>query len=169
MTTGWALHTVPQTPVPAVLVWLGYINLLLAAFNMIPGFPLDGGRVLRAVIWWINGDERRSTLIAARIGQVVAAAFIGWGVFRFFSGAGLGGLWIAFIGWFLMQAAGASYMQVQASAALRDLKARDMMTRDCETVPAETNLQEFVKDNLLRTGRRCFIVVEGGRMKGMIW
>jgi CBS domain-containing protein len=149
-------------------VWLGYINLLLAAFNMIPGFPLDGGRVLRAIIWWINHDERRSTLIAARVGQIIALAFIGWGIFRFFTGAGLGGLWLAFIGWFLMQAAGGSYMQVEASTALRGLKVRDVMSQECGTVQAGTNLLDFVHESLLRTGRRCFVVLEGEHMAGMV-
>jgi CBS domain-containing protein len=165
---GWAPHALPATPVLAVLVWLGYINLLLAAFNMIPGFPLDGGRVLRAIVWWINHDERRATFIAARVGQLIAVAFIGWGVFRFFTGAGLGGLWLAFIGWFLMQAAGGSYMQVEASAALRGLKVRDVMSQECGTVQASASLSDFVHDELLRTGRRCYVVLDGEQMVGMV-
>jgi Zn-dependent protease/CBS domain-containing protein len=165
---GWTTHATPATPVQAVLVWLGYINLLLAAFNMIPGFPLDGGRVLRAIIWWINRNERQATMIAARVGQVIAVLFIVWGVWRFFTGAGLNGLWLAFIGWFLMQAASASYMQVQASAALRGLKARDVMSQDCGSVSADMNLRDFVRDYLLRTGRRCFIVLDGPHMAGLV-
>lgn len=168
LAAGWVPHVNPATPVAAVLVWLGYINLLLAAFNMIPGFPLDGGRVLRAIIWWFNHDALRSTLIAARVGQGIAVLFITWGVFRFFTGAGLGGLWLVFIGWFLMQAAGASYMQVQASSVLRGLKARDMMSRDCATIRGDVNVRDFVHEYLLRTGQRCFITVDDGRMTGMI-
>jgi CBS domain-containing protein len=167
-TMGWAPHAFVGSPAVAVLVWLGYINLLLAAFNMIPGFPLDGGRVLRAIVWWINHDERRSTMVAARVGQVIAMAFIGFGVFRFFTGAGLGGLWLAFIGWFLMQAASASHLQVQASTALSGLKARDVMSQECGTVPAEMSLRSFVDDYLLRTGRRCFVVVDNQHMAGML-
>jgi Zn-dependent protease len=113
---GWQRSTEPQTAVTGVLVWLGYINLGLAAFNMIPGFPLDGGRVLRAIIWAITKDGDRSTRIAARVGQVVAVLFILDGIWRYFSGAGFGGLWIAFIGWFLMDAARASYNHVAAAA-----------------------------------------------------
>ena len=90
-------------------MWLGYINVALAVFNMIPGFPLDGGRVLRAIVWAITKNSDRSTRIAARVGQVVAFLFIVDGIWQFFSGAGFGGLWIAFIGWFLMDAAKASY------------------------------------------------------------
>jgi Zn-dependent protease len=113
---GWQRSTEPQTAVTGVLVWLGYINIALAAFNMIPGFPLDGGRVLRAIIWAITKDADRSTRIAARVGQVVAVLFILDGIWRYFSGAGFGGLWIAFIGWFLMDAARASYNHVATPA-----------------------------------------------------
>src|SRR5208282_5392946 len=93
-----------SSPGMAMLLWLGYINLTLACFNLIPGYPLDGGRVLRALIWWKTGDADRSTQSAARAGQVVAYMFIAFGIFRFFGGAGIGGLWITFIGWFLLQA-----------------------------------------------------------------
>lgn len=113
---GWQRSTEPQTAVTGVLVWLGYINLGLAAFNMVPGFPLDGGRVLRAIIWALTNDADRSTRIAARTGQVVALIFILDGIWRYFSGAGFGGLWIAFIGWFLMEAARASYNHVATAA-----------------------------------------------------
>lgn len=166
--TGWAPRATPRTPGTAILVWLGYINLMLAAFNMIPGFPLDGGRVLRAIIWWITRNADRATRIAARTGQVVAALFIGYGVFEFFAGAGLNGLWLAFIGWFLMQAAGSSYLQVQAMSALRGLKVGDMMSRDCVRVDGNTDLQTFIDTYLLRTGQRCFVVVEDGYMAGLL-
>src|SRR5687767_6878451 len=83
---GWSPVREPRTPPMAVLQWLGYINIALALFNMIPGFPLDGGRILRAIVWWVTGDSARSTRIAARVGQAVAFAFIIWGIFRFFGG-----------------------------------------------------------------------------------
>jgi Zn-dependent protease/predicted transcriptional regulator len=168
MATGWTPGQLPATPVMAVLVWLGYINLILAAFNMIPGFPLDGGRVLRAIIWWINHDARRSTMIAARVGQVVAGLFIAWGIFRYFNGEGFGGLWLALIGWFLMQAAGASYAQAQVSAAVNGLRAADLMSRECDIIDANMNLRDFVHLNLLRTGRRCFIVSDDNRIAGIV-
>src|SRR5437016_3060201 len=98
--TGWQPRSEPATPVTSVLVWLGYINLMLAAFNMIPGYPLDGGRVLRALIWWITHNADRATRLAARVGQAVAFLFIMLGLYRFFAGANFGGLWLAFIGWF---------------------------------------------------------------------
>ena len=104
---GWS----PQadvSPSTAVLGWLGYINILLAAFNVTPGFPLDGGRILRAILWGRSGDADRATMTAARVGQAVAFGFILLGVMRFFGGPGFGGLWNAFIGWFLLQAAQAA-------------------------------------------------------------
>lgn len=118
------LVVLPATPGVALLIWLGYINLALGAFNMIPGFPLDGGRVLRAILWWALDNGERSTHVAARVGQAIAVIFIGFGMLRFFQGAGLGGLWIAFIGWFLLQAAGATYLQVQAGAVLQACASR---------------------------------------------
>ncbi|MGH8057534.1 MAG: site-2 protease family protein [Candidatus Entotheonellia bacterium] len=167
-TLGWEAMNTPTTPAEAALVWLGYINLGIAIFNMIPGFPLDGGRILRAVVWWTTGDSSRSTRIAARVGQFVAIAFIVFGILRFFAGAGFGGLWLAFIGWFLLQAAGASYAQVEVAEGLRGVRVRDVMTRDCATVEGQLPLQTFVEEQLLRTGRRCFVVVQNGNTRGLV-
>ena len=165
---GWAYGTNPMTPGIALLVWLGYINLALAAFNMIPGFPLDGGRVLRSILWWIMGNVERSTRAAARVGQVIAVLFIAYGIFQFFEGAGLGGLWLAFIGWFLLQASSATYLQVRTGSLLRDLKIKDLMSTDFETIGPNLSVQEFVNQHLMRTGKRCFLVMQNGEMLGMI-
>jgi Zn-dependent protease/predicted transcriptional regulator len=165
---GWRVSATPETPLLAMLVWLGYINLMLAAFNMIPGFPLDGGRILRAIIWWSTHDGTRATQLAARIGQLVALCFIALGIFRFFAGAGFGGLWIAFIGWFLMQAAGSSYSTVTLTANLKDVRVSDVMTRDCEAVDGNLNVQTFVEDHLLRSGRRCFVVEQNSQIAGLV-
>ena len=157
-----------STPLMALLVWLGYISIALAIFNMIPGFPLDGGRVLRAIVWWATGDANRSTRIAAKVGQLVAFAFIIWGIFRFFGGAGIGGLWIAFIGWFLLQAAGASYATTELTMGLKGARVGDIMTRDCPVVEGNSNLQHFVEEFLLRSGKRCFVVEQHGELVGLI-
>jgi CBS domain-containing protein len=151
-----------------MLVWLGYINIILAVFNMIPGFPLDGGRVLRAIVWWITGNASRSTRIAAGIGQVVALAFIAFGILRFFAGGGFGGLWLAFIGWFLWDAARASAAQVEVVEGLRGIRVRDVMAHDCPTIDSHTSLQTFTEEHLLRTGQRCFVVVDDGHIAGLI-
>jgi Zn-dependent protease/CBS domain-containing protein len=159
---GWTPGTEPAGPIVAVLKWLGYINVMLAVFNMIPGFPLDGGRVLRAALWWKNGSLLAATRSAARLGEIVAIAFIFLGVVRFFAGAGFGGLWLAFIGWFLLNASRENYQQMEAMEALRGLTVGDLMARDCPLVDARTNLREFVEDHVIRTGRRVFLVVEDG-------
>jgi Zn-dependent protease/CBS domain-containing protein len=159
----------PKTdPWMAMLLWLGYINLSLAGFNLLPGYPLDGGRVLRALIWWKTGDADRSTQAAARVGQAVAFMFIALGIVRYFGGAGFGGLWIAFIGWFLLQAARESYVQVGLAHALKGVRVADVMTRDCPTVDGWLNVQNFVDQELLRTGQRCFIVVDKGEVTGLV-
>lgn len=158
----------PVSPVNAVLLWLGYINILLAAFNMIPGYPLDGGRVLRAILWWISGSQQRSTRWAARVGQVVALLFIVYGLFRFFVGENFGGLWIAFIGWFLLDAARSSYLQVGIVTGLRDRRVGDIMERDCTRVDGYISVRDFVDEYLLHSSSRCFIVVQGNQPVGMV-
>ncbi|HEX4227043.1 MAG TPA: site-2 protease family protein [Bryobacteraceae bacterium] len=168
LTAARAMSAPSPDPFVVILLWLGYINLTLAAFNLIPGYPLDGGRVLRAIIWWKTGDSDRSTRLAAKVGQIVAFCFIALGVFRFFGGAGIGGLWIAFIGWFLLQASRESYAQAGLTHALEGVRVADVMTRDCPTVDGWLNLQNFVEQELLRTARRCFVVVEKGEITGLV-
>jgi Zn-dependent protease/predicted transcriptional regulator len=165
---GWAPMVTPTTPVGAMLMWLGLINIGLAIFNLIPGYPLDGGRVLRAIIWWFTGDDTRAKRIASLVGQLVALAFIVFGILRFFGGAGFGGLWIAFIGWFLLEASRASYGQLALTESLRGLRARDVMSNDCPVVSGRDNLHTLVEEHLLRTGNRCFVIEEQGRLAGLI-
>jgi len=157
-----------SSPANAMVTWLGYINLALAGFNLIPGYPLDGGRILRALIWWKTGDVERSTRMASRAGQVVGLIFIGFGILQFFGGAGIGGLWIAFIGWFLLQAAGESYLQMSLKRAIEGVTVGNVMTLDCPTVDGNLNLQHFVEEQLLPTGRRCFVVLENGAVAGLV-
>ncbi len=152
----------------AMLLWLGYINLSLGRFQSASG--LSPGRRPRAAGAHLVEDRRCGPLdaIAARAGQVVAFGFIAFGIFRFFGGAGIGGLWIAFIGWFLLQAARESYVQVGLAHALKGVRVADVMTRDCPTVDGWLNVQNFVDQELLRTGRRCFIVVDKGEITGLV-
>lgn len=165
---GWGPLTEPATPLIAMAVWLGYINFALAAFNMIPGFPMDGGRVLHAIVWRATGDSDRATRFSSQAGQAIAFAFIVLGILRFFAGAGFDGLWMAFIGWFLFTAAKASYEQVHLQQTLRGVRVGDLMMRDCATVDGLTNLQTFVDDHLLRTGQRCYLISENGEVAGLI-
>lgn len=165
---GWSSTGAATGMLPSVLGWLGYINIVLALFNMIPGYPLDGGRVLRSILWARSGDAARATRQAASAGQVVAFAFIGLGLLRVFTGAGFGGLWLAFIGWFLLEASRGSYAQVMATEALKDVRVRDLMGHDCVTVEATDSVQAFVDDVLLRSGRRCFVVTGPTGIVGLI-
>ena len=158
----------PPAPLWAGLVWLGYINVSLALFNMIPGYPLDGGRVLRSIIWTINGDRTQATKLASTIGQIIAAVFVVSGLFQFFYRGGGGGLWLAFIGWFLADAAAASRASVEVAATLGHVRVVDLMSQDCPTVDGNVNLRTFAEDYLLRSGRRCFVDVRNGRELGLI-
>lgn len=160
--------TDPTAPIGAAATWLGWINLSLALFNLIPGFPLDGGRVLRAVVWGATHDLRSATRIAAAVGRVVAFAFIFWGVARVFAGDVAGGVWIVLIGWFLDSAAAQSWRDI----ALRDLLAgytvRDVLMTDCPHIPLDATLDAVVDQQVLPSGRRCFPVVEGGALRGLL-
>lgn len=165
---GWSVGGSAPGPLAAILGWLGSINVILAVFNLIPGYPLDGGRVLRAILWGMSGDIDRATRRAATVGQFVAGVFIVFGLLQFLAGGGFGGLWLAFIGWFLLDAARASYAEVALTASLRGVRAGDVMAHDCDTIDASTALDAFV-DQLLHTGRRCFMVTRnGGEIVGLI-
>ena len=155
------------TPATAMLTWLGYINFGLAAFNLVPGYPLDGGRVLRAILWWKSGDADRATRTAAATGQAVGGLFVALGIVQFFVGANVGGLWIAFIGWFLIQAAGETRRQAGFKHALQDVNVADIMSHDCATVDGRQSVQELV-ERLLHTGRRCFVVLDDGLVAGLV-
>jgi len=165
---GWTPPNFPQQPLPAILMWLGVINIGLAIFNMIPGFPLDGGRVLRGLLWWITGNARRATTIAARVGQVIAFLMIIYGVMQFFGGAGINGLWLAFIGWFLLSASRESYAQMVITEGLRGLRVGDVMTSEYTAIDAYLNLQAFAEEYLMRSGRRFFVVTINDRPEGII-
>jgi len=124
--------------------------------------------VLRSIIWWISHSMERATRWASYVGQAVAFLFILVGIWQFFHGGGFGGLWTAFIGWFLLDAARGSYAQTEIMSALRGRRVADLMERDCATVEGHISVQDFVEQYLLHTGRRCFIVVQGGYLVGLI-
>ena len=163
-----AIAGAASSPAYAMLSWLGYINLALAAFNMVPGYPLDGGRILRAAVWWKSGNLEYATRQAAWVGQVVGGIFIAVGVVQFFGGGGFSGLWIAFIGWFLLQAAGASVVEAGIAHVLEGTTAAQVMTPDCPVVSGNLNLHDFVEDRLLRTGDRCFMVMDNDGLIGLV-
>lgn len=148
--------------------WLAYINLTIAAFNLLPGYPMDGGRVLRAFLWWRSGSLERATRTASRAATFLAIAFIAVGLIDFFRGGGLSGLWIAFLGWFLLQASRESYLEYTIKEELKGVRVRDVMNTSPATIDGRLSIQEFVDNELLRTGRRCFLVRENGLLIGMV-
>ena len=166
--SGWRPGTQASTPVLIAVLWLGYINLGLGMFNMIPGYPLDGGRVLRSIIWWVSGSISKGTRWASYVGQAVAFLFILAGIWRLFHGGGFQAIWIAFIGWFLLDASRSSYAQVEILSALQGRRVADLMERDCVTVESHLSLKDFVEQFLLPSGKRCFVVVRGGYLVGLI-
>ncbi|MDI3466940.1 MAG: hypothetical protein OJF50_005761 [Nitrospira sp.] len=148
--------------------WLAWINLILAAFNLVPGFPLDGGRIFRAALWYITGSLRKATRIAAGTGQGIGYALIFFGIWTGFSIDWFSGLWLAFVGWYLMNAAQESFVQVSVRSALSGFVAEDVMSRDCPSVTGRISLAELVQDYVLRKGRCCFIVTDGNRLEGLV-
>jgi Zn-dependent protease/CBS domain-containing protein len=141
-------------------IWLARINLMLAFFNLIPAFPLDGGRVLRAAIWRFTGSQARSTRVATFTGQLAAFGFIAFGIYLALTGGLVNGLWLVFIGWFLQNAATAHGAQAAVEEALQGLTAGHLMRRDVPAVSALVPLDRFVADHLLAGGQR-FSVVTG--------
>jgi len=165
----WLLTRVfPSSEMMGALAgWLMEINFVLAAFNLVPGFPLDGGRILRAIVWGITKDYPRSSRIAAASGQWIAYGMIFLGIWRALTGSFFDGLWLAFIGWFLLTAAQESYAQVAIRGALEGLHASDVMSREVPTVGRAISLEDYGHE-VLRTGRRCHLVVSDGTLLGLM-
>jgi Zn-dependent protease/predicted transcriptional regulator len=153
--------------VQAATWWLGWVNLGLGAFNLVPGFPLDGGRILRGIAWSITGDFARASRIASTSGKVFAYLMIFFGVWQALHGNWVGGLWIAFIGWFLLSASQESGAQVAIRNTLTGVRAADIMTQDVPMVPRDISLEDYVHE-VLRTGRRCHIVTGAGKPVGLV-
>jgi Zn-dependent protease len=152
----------------APLSYLTRVNLLLAAFNMIPGFPLDGGRVLRAAIWGLRNDLVLATRWAARSGQAVAILFITVGIGITLLGGLWNGLWLVFIGFYLNSAAQASYQQARLQKMLAGVKARNVAVEQCLPISTDLRLDRLVEDHVLRDGQRCFFVADSDAEPGLI-
>ena len=163
--------------VAQMVLWLMVMNLALAVFNLIPGFPLDGGRIFRAAIWRRSGDFRRSTRIATRVGEGVGYFFIGAGIALVvlsllgMSPFGLNwfsGVWLAFIGWFLRNAAQNSYRQTEWRETLRRFTAAQVMSTSYPAVPPDITLGRLVEEHVFASGYRVFVVASGGRVEGVL-
>lgn len=154
--------------VAAISFYLGFINILLGAFNLIPGFPLDGGRVLRSLLWWRGKNLQSATKIASNVGRAFGFLFIFGGIWLIFSGYFFDGIWLALIGWFLESAAVGSYRQTLLQDMLKGHVASDVMSQDCMVVPPDITVEKLVNENVLTSGRRCFPVTSDGRVEGLV-
>jgi len=155
-------------PLFAFVKYLAYINFILGLFNLIPGFPLDGGRVFRAILWRITGNYQKATSIAATTGRFFGFQLIFLGVWQVLAGNFINGLWIAFIGWFLESAAGAQLQQEVVRGLLGEHRVTDAMKRDFVQVPRDTPLQEIIDRHILSDGARYLLVAPNGGPGGLI-
>jgi len=165
----WLLRrsAAPDGMVGAASYWLAEINLTLGLFNLVPGFPLDGGRILRGITWGVTHNFDRATRIASTSGMLFGYFLIFSGIWSALNGNWVGGLWMAFIGWFLLEAAKESLAHVSLQSSLAGLRAEDIMTSDVPTVSRSASIDDYVHE-VMRTGRRCHIVVDGERPVGLV-
>ena len=160
---------VTEPRVELVASYLVFINLVLGIFNLIPGFPLDGGRVLRAILWTATGSVRRATEWSANVGKLVAYVLFAWAIFMILDGRNfIGGLWTAAIAWFLHNAASTSVQQLVFETRLRRVRAGDIVRRDDTTVEPTTTIAELVDGYILPGNRRAVPVAQDGRLVGIV-
>jgi Zn-dependent protease/CBS domain-containing protein len=154
--------------VTGVARYLSYINVILATFNLLPGFPLDGGRLLRSAVWKATGDFERATRVASSAGRFFGYALMALGILQGVLTANLvGGLWLVLIGWFLRNAATASYQQLRLRKVLEDVRVQDAMERDFDVVPPDLTLQQLA-DYFLRRRHDAYPVAENGHPLGLV-
>lgn len=162
-------------PLATILLWLGSVNILIALFNLIPGFPLDGGRLVRSALWAVTDDLSRATRWASFLGQAVAWVLILVGIGMMFGlnvpflGTGVvSGLWVVFIGWFLQNAAIQSYRRVVIQDVLEDVPVKQLMYRDVPSVSTDMTVRALIDEHILRSDHQAFIVLEKERMVGLV-
>jgi Zn-dependent protease/CBS domain-containing protein len=165
-----ALSGVAPSPVLGVLFAMAVYNVILGVFNLIPGFPLDGGRVFRSIVWGVTGNYQEATTVATIVGQLFAYLFIFGGLFLALTGSFLSGIWLVFIGWFLNNAAVASRQQAELETMLRGVRVGSVMTPNPPEVPSHTPLTDFVENYVLARNIRALPVVSepGKRLEGLV-
>jgi Zn-dependent protease/CBS domain-containing protein len=154
--------------IAGVAGYLALLNVVLAIFNLLPGFPLDGGRLLRAAVWHFTGDQTKATRYASIGGRTLGFLLIGFGLLQVIGGALIGGLWMAFIGWFVQMAANSGYTHQLLRESLEGLSARDAMTSEVQTVPEHLSLREFVDVYGLRGRHDVYPVLREAAPVGVI-
>ncbi|HLG78008.1 MAG TPA: site-2 protease family protein [Ktedonobacteraceae bacterium] len=157
-----------RSAVAGTLLYLAAANGLLGLFNLIPGFPLDGGRVLRSIVWKISGNQTTATRVATVVGQIIAYLFILAGIWQFFTGNVLDGIWIGFIGWFMLSAAQSARVQSAIDEAFSGVTVAQVMNTNPMTVPANISLQRLVHEYFLPQGLRSALVMQGDQLAGLI-
>lgn len=162
-------------PMGTILLWLGSVNILVGLFNLIPGFPLDGGRVVRSILWGITDDLNKATRWASWMGQAVAWTIIFAGMSMLFGaqipllGSGfINGIWLIFIGWFLQNAAVKSYRKVVIQDVLDDVAVRQIMNTNVPIIAANTSIEDLVNNHIMQSDHRAFIVYDEETMVGLV-
>src|SRR5256886_9948889 len=157
-----------NSPLEEILFYLAVTNLLLGVFNLIPAFPLDGGRVLRSIIWKISGSMRQATRAASITDQVIAYLFILLGIWLFFTVSILNGIWLGFIGWFLLSSAQSANSQVMLASVFNSVTVGSVMNPKPTTVPANISLQQLVDAYFLPGGLRYALVMQADHLVGLM-
>lgn len=140
--------------------YLALINVILGVFNLLPGYPLDGGRIARAIIWKVTGNFKRATFIASNIGRVIGFLIIGTGIYFIFTGNFLNGIWLAFIGWFLQTQASIGYKQLIFETSIKGIKVKDIMNRDIVSISKDLTLDNLVNNYFMKYRYGRFPVVK---------
>jgi len=154
--------------VDGVVAWLGFANLILLAFNLLPALPLDGGRMLRSALWYFRADLQWATWVASGVGRGFGFLLVGLGLFMLIAEGTFSGAWLAFVGWFLLQAATAEARYVATKQALDGLRVRDLMIREPVTVTADLTLGQFMDDVAWSRRYTTYPVLEHGRPIGLL-
>jgi len=165
---GWAILHFWTAGLAGIFANLAVINAIIAAFNMLPGFPLDGGRVFRSLVWWRNKNLLAATRSASRLGEALAYGLMGVGVLLFFFGQLINGIWFFIIGMFLRGASAASYQQMVAEVTLSGLTAAQAASHDCQPVAPDLSVEQLVDSYVLAHNIRCFPVQAGDELLGLV-
>lgn len=163
---GWVTGDIALISAPAT--WLGTLNLTLAVFNLLPGFPLDGGRILRALVWKFTGSEDRAAQVALVSGQLLAFGMMGLGAYMAFTGNISNGLWLVFLGWFLQNAAVSEAQGSRVEIALRGVTVAQAMGPRERFVPSWTKLSQLVEEYVLARGESYFVVMDDDIPRGVV-
>jgi Zn-dependent protease/CBS domain-containing protein len=164
----WHLFPNLSKPLGATLLYLAAINGMVAVFNMLPGFPLDGGRVLRSIIWGLTKNLRRATDLSSFAGQGLGFVFVFLGLSQFLNGNVLNGLWIVFVGWFLNSNAESSRQHLRPAENLRNWRVSDLMSSEPALAKPDLTVQSFVFDHVIPLGIRAMPIMDDGHLIGIV-